>query len=67
MKRDAKLKQIGAACRMIRVKHGATMQEIADKTGTTRQNVWAFELGRNNNAILYNYYMEELDKDFPLV
>lgn len=59
-----KLKEIGEHCKKFRVFLGYKQSNVAYETGYSKENVSSFECGRNNNAIIYNWYVEHGLVDF---
>lgn len=51
------LLEIGTRCKDFRIKNNIRLEQIALDTGYTVSNINAFEYGRNNNALLYQYYI----------
>ena len=52
------LKTIGTNCKAFREKIGYLQSDVAKQTGYSKENVSAFENGRNNNATIYNWYVQ---------
>lgn len=52
------LKEIGERCKEHRERLGKCQYDVAHDTGYSKENVSAFETGRNNNAIIFNWYVE---------
>lgn len=52
------LEQIGAFCRVIREKMGLLQKDVAQEIGCSKENISAFETGRNNNALILFWYVE---------
>lgn len=50
------LKEMGRKCAEIRIKAGITQKQMAENTNTSRQNISAFETGRNDSARLLLAY-----------
>ena len=48
---------IGARCKAWRESKGVTQAEIAAEIGCTRQNIFYFEHGRNNNYLILLWYL----------
>lgn len=58
------LKLLGRICKEFRTESGIPVKEIADKCGYTPANVYKFERGESNNAlILLTYLWYGLDLD----
>lgn len=55
-------KEKAAKCREIRIRSGHTQAEVAKMTGYNQRTISQFELGKNNNMILYSFYTEILAK-----
>lgn len=45
------------ACKKMREKRHITLKQVAHSTGYSVQNISAFEHGRINNSIIYNFYL----------
>lgn len=52
------LKEIGKRCKEHREQLGKCQFDVAFETGYSKENVSAFECGRNNNAIIFKWYIE---------
>lgn len=52
------LEQIGAFCRVTREKLGYLQRDVAQEVGCSKENISAFETGRNNNALILFWYVE---------
>lgn len=51
------LKEIGLRCKLFRIEHGYTQEQIAREIGYSKENVSAFECGRNNNCRILMWYV----------
>ena len=49
----------GAQCAEGRKQAGVSLEEIAYELGYAKENLYAFEKGRNNNLVIYLYYKEK--------
>ena len=56
---DMRLQIIGKLCQNYRKKLNVKQIEVALETGYSLENVSAFENGRNNNANIYNWYVQK--------
>lgn len=62
------LENVGKACRAWRIYNNMRLREVARDTGYSENNIWNFEKGKNNSAIIllwyimhgfnYEYYLE---------
>ena len=52
-----KLYHIGQQCKTIREKLGLRQSDVAAEIGCSKENISAFECGRNNNAIIFAWYI----------
>ena len=52
-----KLHHIGQRCKAIREKLGLKQSDVAVEIGCSKENISAFECGRNNNAIILAWYI----------
>lgn len=52
------LKEIGKRCKEHRERLGKYQYDVANDTGYSKENVSAFETGRNNNAVILSWYAE---------
>ena len=50
-------KIVGLACRRWRIDMGFTQAYIARRLGMTRENICAFEQGRNDSALILTMYI----------
>lgn len=50
------LKILGKRCKQYRVEHGYLQANVANDTGYSKENVSAFETGRNDNATILLWY-----------
>lgn len=50
---------LGASCQYYRVSKGMMQIDVANGTGYSIENVSAFENGRNNNAIIFLWYVRQ--------
>lgn len=57
MKNKKFLKALGAECARLRQICGLTQQQVADMIGYSKENISAFENGRNGNVVIFNAYM----------
>lgn len=53
------IKTIGLQCKEFREKIGYTQFDVAKELDCSKENISAFETGRNNSAIIYNWYIEK--------
>ena len=51
------LKELGKKCREFRIKNGITIDEIAEQSNYSLWNVYKFEQGRVNNALILLAYL----------
>lgn len=51
------LKTLGNECREFRKEMGYKQYEVAREIGTSSVNVSHFENGRNDSALIYNWYV----------
>lgn len=51
-------KQIASRCKQFRQSLGITQSSIAKDLKMGVANISAFENGKNNNAVIYNWYIE---------
>lgn len=51
------LKNIGLKCKLFRIEQGYTQEQVAVELGYTKENVSAFECGRNNNCRILMWYI----------
>ena len=51
------LKDLGLRCKQFRVSRGYRQHNVAEDSGYTIENIFAFECGRNNNAIILLWYI----------
>lgn len=54
-----KLEYIGNLCRMHREKRGLKQSEVAEAVGCSKENISAFENGRNNSARILAWYITD--------
>ena len=52
------LKTIGQRCKEYREKLGLYQSHVAEQTGYSKENVSAFETGRNDNVRIFMWYVE---------
>ena len=52
------LAEIGIACKAFRERMGLTQLQVASELNCSKENVSAFETGRNNSATIYSWYVE---------
>lgn len=52
------LEKISDKCREFRYYLGYKQYQVAHDTGYSKENVSAFECGRNNNAVIFGWYVE---------
>lgn len=52
-----KLHYIGQQCRTLRKKLGLKQSDVAVEIGCSKENISAFECGRNNNALILAWYI----------
>lgn len=67
MNKKQLLKYIGISCRRWRSSMGYDVKQICDETGYCVSSIYLFECGRNNNAMLFMWYLAHgfnTDKDF---
>ena len=50
-------KIVGKACQRWRVERGLTQAYIADRLNMTKENISAFEHGRNDSALILTMYI----------
>ena len=51
-------KELGAICRAYRESLGLLQSDVAKDVNYSKENVSAFENGRNNNARILQWYLE---------
>lgn len=51
--------EIGQRCKEFRESLGVLQSDVAAETGYSKENVSAFETGRNNNARILLWYIEK--------
>lgn len=52
------LQSIGKRCKEFREKLGYYQSHVAEQTGYSKENVSAFETGRNDNVRIFMWYVE---------
>lgn len=52
------LEKVGKACRAWRIYCGIRLREVARDTGYSENNIWNFEKGKNNSAVILLWYMK---------
>lgn len=60
---NKELKRIGEICKKARKRHNIPIVYIVINSGYSRANVYHFENGENNNAIILNTYMSFMNDD----
>lgn len=50
--------KLGAKCRDLRESLGYIQSDVAEEVGYSKENISAFETGRNNNATILLWYVE---------
>ena len=53
-----KLINIGSICRDFRIHLGYQQYHVASAIGCSKELVSAFECGRDNNAVIFSWYIE---------
>ena len=48
---------LGRACKEWRKSHGYTLAQVGNEIGYTLNNVWGFEKGRNDNGVIFLWYI----------
>lgn len=51
------LKELGRRCKRFRMSHGYIQMQVAEDTGYSKENVSAFETGRNDNSRILLWYV----------
>lgn len=51
-------KEIGQRCKKFRERLGYYQSDVANQTGYSKENVSAFENGRNDNVRIFLWYVE---------
>ena len=51
-------KEIGKRCKEFRKKLGYYQSDVANQTGYSKENISAFETGRNDNVRIFMWYVE---------
>lgn len=51
------LRTLGRICQQYREQLGYFQHDVAEEVGCSKENVSAFECGRNNNAIIFLWYV----------
>ena len=66
---NLELKRIAKICKNARLRRGVAQKIIAVELGYVQTTICDFERGKNNNAVILNYYITKLfDKyDFQLL
>ena len=54
----ANTKEIGQRCKKFRERLGYYQSDVANQTGYSKENVSAFENGRNDNVRIFLWYVE---------
>lgn len=57
MDRKNELKAIGEYCRLWRIAHFHSVNEVAFETGYSPSSISNFERGSNNNALILSWYL----------
>lgn len=52
-----KLKDLGRKCKLFRISKGYRLIDVAHETNYSVQTVSHFERGRDNNAIIFEWYV----------
>lgn len=53
-----KLEILGSKCKLFREKLGLYQYDVASDVNCSKENVSSFECGRNNNALIYDWYVQ---------
>lgn len=53
------VKMVGEECRKNRIAAGIRLEELAYELGYTKENLNAFERGKNNSLYIYMFYKEK--------
>lgn len=51
--------ELANKAKISRINNGKTLKDVADVLGYTSENIRLFEKGRNNNATILLYYINE--------
>lgn len=62
-----KIERLGAMCREARKSCGLTLRELAERIGTTPQNLCKFEHGNNHAIDLLIFYVKFCDIDLEVL
>lgn len=63
-----RLNNLGEMCARVRRRHGITQVQVAIDTGYSTENICAFERGRNNNAMVFAWYIRRAnDHEIELI
>lgn len=54
----ANTKEIGQRCKKFRERLGYYQSDVANQTGYSKENISAFENGRNDNVRIFLWYVE---------
>ena len=66
-KQFEKMRCLGYVCRCYRKSIDKKLSDVARDVGTSFQNVSAFEKGKNNNANIFVWYVQNgLNEDFKM-
>jgi len=59
MEHDGVKEHVGQCCREYRAHHlGMTQKDVASECGYSRENVSRFENGRNDNTVIFLWYVK---------
>lgn len=53
------MKKLGEKCKKYRLAKGYLQSEVAAECGCSRENISAFEQGRNDSAIILLWYIQK--------
>ena len=54
-----KIKEIGERCKRFRIMKSYLQSQVAQEVGCSRENVAAFDNGRNDSAIIFLWYIKK--------
>lgn len=53
------MKKLGAMCKKFRLSKGFLQSDVATACGCSRENIAAFEQGRNDSAVILLWYISK--------
>ena len=53
------IKELGEKCRRFRIMKSYLQSQVAQEVGCSKENVSAFENGRNDSAIIFLWYIRK--------